>query len=152
MWTAPTVNNDLVLAIARRYANSNMTASITLSRPQGLEVDDEGHVVRVVPASLVYRGAARVYTASGPQASESAEESESFSTSYISTPLVDDYGKDVLSQVNDLIEVNEHYDPLMRGRVFRVMDVDAGGQWPVVRRHMVVGAQRFAGWTWLDEQ
>lgn len=147
------VNSPLILQIASRYAEGNMIASVTITRPKGLEIDETGHIVSVVdPDSLVYKGKARVYTASGPQATETAEESEAFSTSFISTPLKDSYGKDIISQVNDLIAVDEHWDALIVGRVFRVMDVDAGGQWPVVRRHMVVGAQRSAGWTWADEQ
>ena len=86
-----------------------------------------------------------------PSSTNSTEEDQHFSTSYISTPMLDAEGFWVKSQVDDLIEVLVHSDPMMVNRVFRIMDVDAGGQWPVARRHMVSGAQRYSGWTWAEE-
>ena len=50
-----------------------------------------------------------------------------------------------------MIEVLDHPDPLVTGRWFRVVSVESGGQFPVVRRHMVTGAARFAEWTYVEE-
>ncbi len=146
------IDNDMVEAILRDYAEGNMRAKVRIARPAEPEVsptDDLMAIPKVV--RFVYEGRARIYTVSGPQPSFGAEEDAVFSSSFISVPLSDTKGQPVLTQVNDLIEVLEHSDGLLVGRVFRVLDVDAGGQWPAVRRHMVSGAQRFAGWTWVQE-
>ena len=71
-----------------------------------------------------------------------------FSSSYVSLPLtVDDEATDV--QVDDIVLVLEHPDPAVVGRAFRVMDVDAGGQFPAARRLQVTGVQRSRNWEFV---
>jgi hypothetical protein len=42
--------------------------------------------------------------------------------------------------------VTAHEDPLMVGRYFRVADVEAGGQFPAVRRMSVAGVEATEEW------
>lgn len=145
------VNSDFIMWTARTYAEGNMLSKVRIARMDDPQQDPGNiSVIHPVVARLLYEGKARVYTVSGPSGDMSMDEPQAFSSSNISVPLKDVDGNTVITQVDDLIEVVEHFDDLVVGRVFRVVDVDAGGQWPVVRRHMVSGAARFAGWTWVD--
>lgn len=146
------VLSQRVMWIARTFAERNMLAKVRIVRTADpVQSDENAIIVSPVPASLLYEGKARVYTVSGPSSDMSMDEPQAFSTSYISIPLPKELEAPVLTQVDDLIEVTEHFDQMIVGRVFRVLDVDGGGQWPVVRRHMVSGAARYSGWTWVDE-
>lgn len=148
------LNTDFARWLSRRYAENNMTTQIRIGRPSSgsaIVDDDDRLLARPVPARLIYEGKARLYQLSGPQDSSTTEESTTFSSSYVSTPLKDEDGKDVVTQVNDLIEILDTEDDLVVGCVMRVLDVDAGGLLPVARRHMVSTAQRFRGWTWVTE-
>lgn len=148
---APRVDQDLVAWYARRYVISNMTSWVRIARRDRIEVAHDGQGVAIpIYLSLLYEGVARVYPASGPQNVDSTEESQVFASSYVSTPMKDLNGELLLTQVNDVIEVVRTSDPLLVGRYFRVIDVDAGGQWAHVRRHMVTGAERYEGWTWRE--
>jgi uncharacterized protein DUF6093 len=146
------IDHDMVESIVRNYAESNMRATVRIARTASPTLSATDELIAIPTLMrLIYEGKGRVYTVSGPQPSFGTDEDQVFSTSFISVPLKDSKGLTVVSQVNDLIEIVEHSDNLLVGRVFRVLDVDAGGQWPAVRRHMVSSAQRFAGWTWIDE-
>ena len=126
-----------------------MIHTVRVARMSDPERDlGDGFIVNPIEASLLYEGKGHVYQVSGPSVMNIGDETSYFSSSYISTPLKDGNGDEIVTQVNDLIEVLDHPDELVVGRVFRVQDVDAGGLFPVARRHMVSGAQRFSGWTW----
>lgn len=147
----PTVDHDLVEYYATRYVRSNMRCLVKIGRIRELEQDDEyDAVIHPIYAEVVYAGQARIYSTSGPQNIDSSEESAVFATSNITTPMVNQDGSLVLTQANDIIEVVSNPDPLIQGRFFRILDVEAGGQWPHSRRHMVVGAERYEGWTWIE--
>lgn len=141
------VSKRFALWIGRRYVEMNMDSVVRLARPEGPAMDEDDRMVaRPVPARLLYEGRARVYTMSGPQNNDTMEESQVFSSSYVTLPL------DTVPQYNDLVEVLESPDDQIVGKVMRVLDVDGGGSLPVGRRCMVTAAQRFAGWTWVQEQ
>jgi len=139
--------------IATRYALRNMQARVVISRMEmhPEPFDDSGafptehtNLLRVL-----YAGPARIYNLSDSQLDYAGEE-QVFSTTYISTPM-DVGGVALVSQANDMIEVTAHQDPLVQGRWFRVVTVDSGGQFPILRRHQVTGAARFAEWTYVEE-
>lgn len=130
--------------IARQYAERNMTARVRVGRPGGVvdggSVSDPSTVSR---RKVVYEGRARVYGVGSGGSSDVGDELTFWSSSYVSIPLSSDW-----TQVDDMIEVVAHDDPDVVGRWFRVVNVDSGGQFPVVRRHTVTGAQKDPGWTW----
>jgi hypothetical protein len=144
---------DRARKVARQYAERNMQATVVISRMEmhpepfddtGLYPTETTQLLRVL-----YTGPARIYNLSDSQLDYAGEE-QVFSTTYISTPMDVD-GVPLVSQANDMIEVTEHPDPLVQGRWFRVVTVDSGGQFPILRRHQVTGAARFAEWTYVEE-
>lgn len=145
------VSSTLVQRYAQRFVEGNMTAVVRLSRPDPGVFDHVDGSLDVASGQVVYEGKGRVYPVSGPLTLNLGDEPQYFSQAFVSVPLVDDVGDNVLPQVDDLVEVLEHPDPLSVGRLFRVTDVEAGGQFAVVRRMQVVGVQRFRSWT-PDEQ
>lgn len=145
------VKSTLVQIYAQRFAESNMTAQVRVTRPGDAALDVETGELEADAGPVVYEGKGRVYSASGPATLDLGDEPQYFSTGYVSVPMVDASGSNVLPQVNDLVEVIEHPDPLMVGRRFRVMDVEAGGQFAVVRRMQVMGIQRGRSWTPDDQ-
>jgi len=131
---------------AQRFAESNMTAEVIVTRPGAAALDASDGSLGVLDGVEVYSGRARVYPVAGPVTLDLGDEPQYFSSAYVSVPLTDSTGSNVLPQVDDLVEVVEHPDPLVVGRLFRVSDVEAGGQFAVVRRMQVVGVQRFKTW------
>lgn len=132
--------------IAQKFAESNMTAEVTIVRPGPTTLDTVDGSLDVATGVTVYTGAARVYPVGGPVTLDLGDEPQYFSSAYVSVPLTDASGANVLPQVDDLVEIVDHPDPLAVGRLFRVTDVEAGGQLAVVRRMQVVGVQRFKAW------
>lgn len=144
------------LRYARRFAERNMTAWVRIVRMKQPAFDDaNGVVTPVVSDSInglgeVYYGPARVYTVSGPVTYSLGDEQQYYSSSYISIPVAIEDAVPA-PQVDDVIEVVQHDDPLMAGRMFRVMDVEAGGQWIAARRMQVTGIQRARNWSVPDK-
>lgn len=143
------VRSTLVSLYARRFAESNMTAQVEITRPGPAAFEPSSGELEAQPGPVIYEGKARVYAVSGPVTMDLGDDPQYFSSSMVSVPLVDDFGVNVLPEVNDLVRVLEHPDPLMLGRLFRVMDVEAGGQFAVLRRMQVMGIQR--GRTWVPD-
>lgn len=132
-----------------------MTAKVQVVRAVSPSFDEESGVVSADEdmAEVVYEGRGRVYTVSGPVTYSLGDQNQYMSASYVSVPVT------VTSRVNgaevvevvrprndDLVLVLEHDDPVMVGRWFRVMDVEAGGQWIAARRMQVVGVQWSRHW------
>jgi len=140
--------HSLVEWYATRYARMNMRAIVEIFRVKDPEHLDQDPTAASERTDTLYVGPGRLYSVSGGTMSQAMEDETIFSSSYISTPMLDENNQPVMSQANDLIKINEHSDPLAMHLVFRILDVDAGGQWPSVRRHMVTGATRSATWTW----
>lgn len=141
---------DTPLWIARRHVERVMNSKVRIGRMD--HVDDQDDPTKPSTTKIlrtVYCGPARLYSLAGgggPQ--EFGDGLGYMSSSYISIPLTD---QKCWTQVDDMIEVLGHPDPDTVGRVFRVMDVDGGGQFPVVRRHTVTSIQRSPQWTWPAE-
>lgn len=139
--------------IATLYALRNMQAMVVISRmemhPEFADFTGPMPTETTQLLRVLYSGPARIYNLSDSQLDYAGEE-QVFSTTYISTPM-DVEGVPLVSQANDMIEVLAHPDPLVQGRWFRVVTVDSGGQFPILRRHQVTGAARFAEWTYVEE-
>jgi hypothetical protein len=153
MSSAPIMpSSSMTLWYLRRYADANMTSLVEILRIDDPVIDaDNPSVAEPVKVKRVYQGKARIYQASGQGGTAIADEDMAFSTSYISIPSVDPNGAVIPVQVNDFFRIIDTGDPELVGRMFRVLDVDAGGQWSASRRCMVTGAQRYEGWTWIYE-
>lgn len=123
------------LRISKRYATRNLKHEVRVVRPKGLVTDLEGRV-SVDEETPIYNGCGRLWTvASGGTVDDG--QLVYLSSSYISLPWDVD-----TTQVDDLIQVTAHEDPAIMGRWFRVLNVDAGGILPVVRKHTVTSVQR----------
>ena len=134
------VNDDAVIRYARRYVEANMTAKVTITRMAEPYFDADGKL-QATEMYVIYEGKARVYGVSGPVTMNLGEEPQYFSSTYVSIPI-----DSTQPRVDDVIEVTSHHDWTMVGRTFRVMDVEAGGQYPSVRRMQVTGIQRSKQW------
>lgn len=139
---------------ARLYAERNMVHSVIISR---MEMHPEFGDFGVLPPTeeslllkVIYSGPARVWGASD-SSMDVAGETQVFSSTSITTPI-DVEGVPIISQHDDLIQVTSHPDPLTVDRFFTVMTVDSGGQFPIVRRHTVTGAARFAQWAYVEDE
>lgn len=138
---APIVDHNLVRRYARRFAESNMTAVVRITRMDSPNFDDLDGILSAIAGDLVYEGQARVYGVAGPVQMALGEEPQYFSSTYVSIPLAS-----TMPRVDDVVEVLWHLDESMVGRKFRVQDVEAGGQFPTVRRMQVMGVQRSKQW------
>lgn len=123
-----------------------MPAAVRIERPSAPSLDAGSGRVQAVVDKVVYEGKARVTTTGGPVTYQLGEEPQYFSQAQVSIPLVSE-GEPTLPQVNDTLTVLAHHDALMIGRQFRVVDVEAAGQFQAVRRMQVVGVQRWEAWT-----
>jgi hypothetical protein len=141
------VNDTEVIRYAQRYAEANMTATVAVSRMAEPSLDSITGNLAAIEAFLLYQGKARVYGVSGPMTMSLGEEPQYFSSTYVSIPLAAP-----MPQVDDVVEVLTHHDWTVVGRLFRVMDVEAGGQYPAVRRMQVTGVQNSKQWTSVAQQ
>lgn len=136
---------------AVRYAERNMIHGVAVVRP-GVPVDvpEDGTVLGVV-AETIYSGKARIYPVTGPASYDLGDDQQFFSSSNISIPrfVVDEEGNQhpTTPQIDDLVQVLSHHDPLTIGRWFKVMDVEDGSYMPSVRRMQVSGVQRSSRWS-----
>lgn len=139
-----TVSSEMAVAYARRYAESNMTAAVTITRFKDPLLDPLSGELTPVWDTGVYEGKARVYVLVGPVLLGIGDESQEFQNSYVSIPIsvvIDDVEYTTDPRVDDLVTVTAHLDPMMVGRAFRVTDVESGGQYPAVRRMHVMGVE-----------
>jgi hypothetical protein len=125
----------------------NMTATVRVDRPGTPTLDTTGGDVTAVVSKVVYEGKGRVSTVSGPVQYSLGDEPQYFSSGSIFIPLLDDSGLPTTPQVNDIVTILSHIDVLMVDRVFRVMNVQASGQFVAARELAVTGVQRWEGWT-----
>lgn len=149
MPNAPVIKTATIARLARKYTEANMIARVRVARmaapTEGDELDWSNTATQL---RVTYEGRARIWSVAGAGANDYGDEMTAFSSSYVSLPLtVDDEATDV--QVDDIVLVLEHPDPAVVGRAFRVMDVDAGGQFPAARRLQVTGVQRSRNWEFV---
>jgi len=141
------INTSLVHRYAQRYAEMNMTATLRIDRPGKPSLNTTTGDATATVLSTIYTGKGRVTTIAGPVQYQLGEEPQYFSSGAVSIPLLDDDGQPTTPQVNDVVVVVAHPDVLMVGRAFRVMDVQASGQFEAVRNISVTGVQRWEAWT-----
>ena len=122
------------LRISKRYATRNLKHEVLVVRPKGLVTDLEGRVT-VDEETPIYGGCGRLWTVAGSGTIDDGQ-LVYLSSSYISLPW-----RVAQTQVDDLIQVTVHEDPSLMGRWFRVLNVEAGGILPVVRKHTVMSVQ-----------
>jgi|GEM_PF-2212016 len=151
--TRPRFSTKTGAYIARVYAERNMDASVVISRPDNPDFAPDTGKLFADTMFEVYSGKARVYNVQGPLTMGIGDEPTYFSSTYVSIPLAveDPFSKPQMevaqsTRVDDIVQVIRHRDPLMVERYFRVMDVEAGSQFPAVRRMQCVGIQASKQW------
>lgn len=140
---SPLYSTEFALDAAQRYAESNMTATVRVSRLADPTLNVTTGILTADPAGdTVYEGAGRVWTVAGPLTMGIGDELSTFSSTFVSIPMSAD-----LPHVDDLVEITAHSDPTMVGRAYRVMDVEAGSQIPAARKMQVQGIQAGPEWS-----
>lgn len=138
------VRRTTVLArpYAQAYAEGNMIATVKVTRPSTPVFDrTTGGLASMGAETVVHEGEARIYSVSGPQQYAMGDEPQYFSNTFVSIPITA-----TKPRIDDVVEVLTHPDPNLVGRSFRVQDVEAGGQLPVVHRMQVTGIQSSRVW------
>lgn len=131
-------------ARVRAQVEANMTTTVLITRPPTLALDVVGDL-QATPGAVVYSGYARIGKASGPVTYTLGDEVQFYSSSSCTIPLIVD-GVPTDPHVNDLLEVTGSDDPVMAGRRFRIVDVEAVSIIPDGRRMQLVGIQHYPGW------
>lgn len=127
----PAYHRPMVEEYIRRYSSANMTARIRIVR--GIVPD----------TALVYEGRARIHRLQGSVQMGFGDEPQYMVTGTVSIPQRDEWTDEPnLPIVDDTIEVLEHHDTRTVGMSFRVMHVDAAGQFNSFVSMSVVGAER----------
>lgn len=131
-----------VRPFAQQYAEGNMLATVKITRPTAPVFDRAtGGLAAMDAETTRYEGKARIYNVTGPVQYAIGEEQQYYSSTFVSIPL-----SAPQPRIDDVVEVLSHPDLTMVGREFRVQDVEAGGQIPVVHRMQVVGIQQSREW------
>jgi len=151
MPNAPVIKTATIHRLACKYTEANMTATVRIARmQQPAEYTDDDWSNVSTQLQVTYEGKARLWGVSSAGANDYGDEMTAFSSSYVSLPLtVGDDNEPPDVQVDDIVLVLTHPDPAVVGRSFRVMDVDAGGQFPAARRLQVTGVQRSRNWEFV---
>lgn len=140
-------SRPFVTALATRFALRNMGDAVLVTRMADTQEQPDGTLVGV-PDTTVYEGIARFYNVSGPVTYQLGEEPQYFSSSYVSIPVIDPAtGQPTEPMIDDVVTALEHPDPLMVNKLFRVMDVESGGQFGPVRRLQLTGVQPSKQWS-----
>lgn len=131
-----------VRPMAQAYAEGNMIAVVKVTRPSMPVFDrNTGGLAAMGNDSPVYEGKGRVYNVTGPVQYALGDEPQYFSSTFVSIPITA-----AKPRIDDVVVILSHPDPNVVGRSFRVQDVEAGGQIPVVHRMQVVGIQASREW------
>lgn len=135
-------STTMVRPLAQAYAEGNMIATVRVTRPSTPVFNRAtGGLAAMGAETLIHEGPGRVYGVQGPVQYAIGEEQQFFSSTFVSIPI-----GATKPRVDDVVEVLAHPDPNIVGRSFRVQDVEAGGQIPVVHRMQVVGIQASREW------
>lgn len=130
-------------ARVRAQVEANMTTTVVITRPSALALDGEDLVATL--GATVYSGYAKIGKAQGPVTYTIGDEVQFYSSSSCTIPLMVGAAP-TDPHVNDLLEVTGSDDPMMVGRRFRVVDVEAVSIIPDGRRMQLVGIQHYPGW------
>lgn len=135
-------STQLARPYAQAYAEGNMIATVRIVRPSAPSFDRAtGGLTSMGAETLVHEGPGRVYNVTGPVQYALGDEPQYYSSTFISIPITA-----TKPRVDDVVEIVDHPDPNIVGRFFRVQDVEAGGQIPVVHRMQAVGVQASRQW------
>lgn len=126
----------LAAVAAQRYAESNMIAAVSISRPTALVFNQTTGALVETSAAPLYVGKARITPMSGPLQFSVGDEPQFYSAASVSIPLAAP-----VPRIDDVLTVTAHPDPAVVGRVFRITDVTGAGEIPDCRRLSVVGVQ-----------
>lgn len=151
--TRPRYSTRAGAYIARVYAERNMIDRVVIWRPtEPILRDFDGKLDSQVDF-YVYEGKARVWNVQGPLTMGIGDEPTYYSQTFCSIPLAttDPFSSPVQEvaespRVDDIVQVEQHRDPLMVDRYFRVVDVEAGGSLPASRKMQLVGIQASKQW------
>lgn len=138
---------------SRAYAERNMIDRVLVWRPaEPVLIDQDGRLASQV-LFYVYEGKARVWSVQGPLTMGVGDEPTYYSQTFCSIPLAlpDPFSSPTSEiaespRVDDIVQVEQHRDPLMVDRYFRVVDVEAGGFLPPCRKMQLVGIQASKQW------
>ena len=128
----------------RQAVEGNMVSTVRITRPPAGSLDDAGELT-VAEGPVVYEGKAHLSSVAGPVTYTIGDEVQFFSNGSVTIPLEDLNGPTWI-QVNDLVEVTGHDDPVMAGKRFRIIDVEATGLLVAGRKAQIIGIQRYPGW------
>lgn len=143
----PVIKTATIQRLARKYTEANMIASVRIARmSEPTEGDELDWRNTATTLRVVYEGKGRLWGVSGGSETDYGDEVTAFSSTYVSIPLTDSDGNPPDVMVDDIVVVTAHTDPAVVGRAFRVMDVDAGGQFPAARRLQVTSVQKSREW------
>ena len=151
--TAPRYSTKAAAYCSRVFAERNMVDRVLVWRPaEPVLLDGYGRLQSQVDF-YVYDGKARVWSTTGPLTIGVGDEPRYSSQTFCSIPLAkpDPFSNPESSiaespRVDDIVQVQQHRDPLMLDRYFRVVDVEAGGLLPPCRRMQLVGIQASRQW------
>jgi len=135
-------------AIAQANSEGNMGSAVTITRKPsvaGLALSSVGELDSA-GGTVVYSGRAELGNATGPVTYTVGDEVQFFSSGVAIIPVEVD-SVPVEPQINDLLRVDASNDPLLTGRLFRIVDVEVSGVLVPSRRLQIVGVARYAGWT-----
>lgn len=121
--------------VARTYAEGNMNSAVRITRPTEAVFNRSTGVLDEPAEALVYAGKARITPLQGPVQLSIGDDPQFYSSCNVSVPLT------VMPQVDDIVQITASPDPGVIGRVFRIEDVEGGGEMPVVRRVRATGVQ-----------
>lgn len=127
---APLYRQELIDLYVDRYTRAHQTAFVRLYR--GVLGDGE---------QVLYEGRARVHRLSGAVQMGFGDEPQYMVSGTVSLPRTDADGNEVMPQVDDTLVVLTHRDDKTVGRSFRVMHVDAGGQFKEMVQLSVIGSE-----------
>lgn len=148
-------SNAMAIKLAGPIVEGNMTSQLRISRtdPEAITWDPVAKKVVVPPGDVIWEpdpdagpddlpmGIGAVKTVSGPVTLALGDEPQYFSSTFITIPM-----RAPTPQVNDIVQVLTSPDPKLVDRFYRIVDVELGGQLPVLQRLQVVGIQPSPGW------
>jgi len=144
----PVVVSPYARNYARLHAGAHMYYTVLIVRMASPSFNSSTGMMAAAEKRQIYLGPARIWTVSGPQVLGIGEDAMVFSTTYVSIP----WGTSPIPNTDDIVTVQSYDphpgygDPELVGRVYRVLDVELGGQMYAARRMQVTGIQPSAAW------
>ena len=126
----PIYRQALIEKYIERYAEGHMNDAITIHRGNWQSL------------TQVYSGRARVHLLAGAIQMGFGDEPQDMVSGTITIPAhSEDDDQRVTPTINDLVTITDNHDPRAIGRTFRVMHVDAAGQFDGFTTMSVIGSE-----------